>query len=201
MCLSCFLNSMWYFLLLIVVALFIVYTSIDRTIAYYVKPSSIDPTFVQQTIDIIEQSELKNKFKLKPVIGNADITIQLTKREDMDKWHDKKEYYPDGKEIKFSMTWQGPKSKPRIYIDDQNWLNGVEASKLTLPQYRQYVILHEFMHALGYDHQECNEKTAVNGVCPIMTQSTRGCGSYKCGYTIKPADYTTKIKSHYRGIN
>ena len=54
------------------------------------------------------------------------------------------------------------------------------------------------MHALGYDHQKCDSNTAVNGVCPILYQATRGCpDGFKCGYEVLPVDYNDKISGSY----
>ena len=189
--------------LILVIILVVVITKIikPRQITYYVYDSTIDPTFAKDAKNIIAQSELTTKYNLLCVNDPraADITIKLKKRQEMDKWHEEdKQYYPDGRQIRFSLTWQGKEHKPRIYIDDQNWLNGVKESGLTLEQYKEYVIIHELMHGLGFDHQPCNETTAVNGVCPIMTQSTRGCPKgFRCGYKPLPADYTLKLDNRY----
>lgn len=191
------LSNSFYLVILIVIFVFIlVYT--NQTITYMVVPSAIDPNFTIQANHIIKTSSLYKKYNLREVNKDADITIYLTPRKDLDKWHKDKKFYPDGKEIRYSMTWQGKKHKPKIYIDDQNWLNGVKESELSLQDYRQYVILHELMHGLGYGHQECNQETANNGTCPIMYQSTVGCpDGFKCGKTPIEADFTKKLNERY----
>lgn len=186
---------------MILVIILVIIVVKPRSITYYVYDSVIDPDFAAKTKNIIRQSELTAKYNLHCVNDPsiADITIKLKKRQEMDKWHEEdKQYYPDGRQIRFSLTWQGEEHKPKIYIDDQNWLNGVKESGLTLEQYREYVIIHELMHGLGFDHQPCDANTAVNGVCPIMTQSTRGCPKgFRCGYKPLPADYSLKLDNRY----
>lgn len=79
------------------------------------------------------------------------------------------EKYPDGSTMHFSYTVQGIHSTPICYIDKTNWENGVKQSKLSVDEYKIYVINHEFGHALGMDHKDCE-----NGKCPVMYQMTRG---------------------------
>ena len=105
----------------------------------------------------------------------------------------KMQYDSENQPIYFSYTYNTTPRK--IIFDPGNWLFGVKRSGLTLNDYRNYVVRHEMLHALGYDHQECNEKTAVlvNGemVCPVMYQSTRGPpAGFVCGSEIQPVDYT-----------
>lgn len=170
---------------------------------YYVEESDIDSHFVERVRDIVA----KNKHKLKTPAGHtiqeasdkesANIHIYLKSRDEMNKLNTNKEYYSSGKVIWFSWTYQHP--NPTIFIDGGNWLNGVDASGLSLDEYREYVINHELMHALGYDHQKCNSSTASeDGVCPVMFQSTRGCPKgFKCGYIPTDVDYTSPIKGAY----
>jgi hypothetical protein len=165
-------------------------------ILYYI--DSADAEFISETKQILIESSINKTHRIAQTDNPsaADITIRLAPRAELDKYHKAEEKYPDGRPIRFSLTWQKP--KPHISIDDINWRYGVKESGLSLDQYRKYVIQHEFMHALGYDHQPCNEETAKNGTCPILYQSTRGCPSgYKCGYTITEADYGKKIPGSY----
>lgn len=188
-------------LVLFIMVIFIIWRMrMDNDISYYVHPSMIDRSFVTQVNNILNQSEWNKKYRLKEVtdIQDADISIKLADRKELDVWHDKPEYYPSGKQIRFSITTQNWDTKPKIYIDSGNWLNGVQESGLSLNDYRRYVILHEFGHGLGFDHQPCNKQTAVNGVCPVMYQSTRGCPSgFKCGSYVIPADYTKKLTPRF----
>ena len=169
---------------------------------YYIHQSIVDSNFKQEASNIIRNSELSIKFPLEEVKTHeeANIHMYLLPRAEMEaiKKQSDKEYekYPNGSNIYFSWTYQNP--TPIIYIDGDNWLYGVEQSGLTPEQYKTYVVLHEFMHALGYDHQKCNLDTAVDGVCPIMYQSTRGCPKgFKCGYSIIPSDYSKKINGSF----
>ena len=177
------------------------YNNNGKSITYYIKPSNLDSTFHKQASAIIKNSTIKQTHDILEVYNqDCDIFIELVPRNELSRFYTDKddiEFYPGTKDrIWFSFTTQNP--KPRIYIDGTNWLEGVKQSGLTLLQYRQYVILHEFMHGLGYDHQKCNKDTAVNGMCPVLYQSTRGCpDGFKCGYTVTMSDYADKINGSY----
>lgn len=187
-------------ILLCVVAAFVIYFIFyRREITYFIEPSNIDVSFAAQASSIMNNSPIRKSHNIKQVFDRnaADIQIMLAHRDELVRRANKVEYYPGTqKRIYFSYTWQSP--KPHVKIDHLNWLNGVAESRLTLQQYRQYVIQHEFMHALGYDHQPCNAETASNGVCPILYQSTRGCpAGFKCGYQVTQADYGKKLHNAY----
>ena len=187
-------------ILLLVLAGIILYFMLrDRSITYYIVPSLTNPEFTSETRTILTRSKITNRYTINEVTDKqlADIVIELRSRASLDKDHSKIEYYPGtDKPIRFSFTWQRP--KPYIAIDDVNWTYGVKESGLTLKEYRQYVIRHEFMHALGFDHQPCNEKTAVNGVCPVLYQATRGPPyGFRSGYDATDIDYTKKLDNPY----
>jgi hypothetical protein len=177
---------------------------IFKTYTYYIKESDIDPNFKQETREIMKNSKINNKYSIKETNDqfNADIMLELVDRNKLTTYQSKPKYYPGtSKMIRYSLTWQQnlfyPSAKPQPYcaIDSVNWLEGVPESGLTIRQYREYVIQHEFLHGLGYDHQECNANTAVNGVCPILYQSTVGCPKgFKCGYEVADIDYSKKIE-------
>jgi hypothetical protein len=163
---------------------------------YKIHNSNLDPNFSKKTSKIIKASRWNKSHNLREIPIESEeipkINVYLVPRKLLNKYHDGTEFYPDGRPIRFSITLT--KSHPEVFIDSNNWLYGVKDSGLTLEQYKEYVILHEFGHALGYDHQPCNEQTAVNGVCPVLYQSTRGCpDGYKCGYKITDYDYKTRI--------
>jgi hypothetical protein len=159
-------------------------------------PSSIDPTFTQHVRRIISNSNWNKMYKIIEVLNpsESNVTIKLSKRSELDKYHDEPEYYTNSnKQIRFSITEQAEDIKPRVYIDADNWIFGVAESGLTVEQYRQYVINHEFGHALGHDHLPCK-----NGVCPVMYQATRGCGTSKCTYTVSDRDlHGLKLNNKY----
>jgi hypothetical protein len=188
------------FLFLLVIVFLIIYNASHSNISYYIYPSQEDPSFQEQVRSILQNTKFQRNIRVSESSSaeHADIAIHLTSRAEMDKWHKEPQYYPSGKQIRFSITSQRTDAKPQIYIDAINWLYGVEESGLTPEQYRAYVIRHEFMHALGYEHQPCNADTAVNGVCPVLYQSTRGCPQgFQCGYQITPADYGSKLPFAY----
>ena len=192
-------NTIINLLLLLLVGIFLYYVSKFKDITYYIIPSKTNPEFVNETKEILKHSNINNKYSIKNVDNpsNADITIELRSRDSLTADHSKIEYYPGtDKQIRFSFTWQRP--KPYIAIDDMNWTYGVQESGLTLSEYRKYVIQHEFMHALGFDHQPCNKRTAKNGQCPILYQATRGPPSgFKSGIEVTDLDYTKKLRNPY----
>ena len=159
---------------------------------YYIHPSRIDPKFQDRVRRIMSQNQW-SRYNLHEATtpDAADMTIRLSRRARLDEWHRVKEYYPSGKEIRFSMTI----NMRRIYIDAENWLNGVPESGMTVTQYRQYVILHEVGHGLGYDHAPCDKKNSYMGTCPVMYQGTRGPPKgFKPGFNVTPVDYMYRIK-------
>jgi hypothetical protein len=167
-----------------------------KEFTYKIHNSKLDPNFAKKASQIIKDSKWNESHNIREISNDSEemskINVYLVERSFLDKYHDGKDFYPDGRPIRFSITLT--KNRPDVYIDGNNWLYGVKDSGLTLEQYKQYVILHEFGHALGYDHQPCNSSTAVNGVCPVLYQSTRGCPKgFKCGYQIVDADYTNLL--------
>jgi len=62
-----------------------------------------------------------------------------------------------------------------VYLNADRWFNGAPLSKLSLDDYRQYMVSHEIGHILGFEHEKCPCK---NCPAPIMMQQTRGIG--KC---------------------
>ena len=168
-------------------------------ITYYIVPSSTNLEFKPETRQILQTSLINTRYFIKETDNRdeADIVVELRSRDSLTKDHKKIEYYPGtNKQIRFSLTWQNP--RPYIAIDDQNWTYGVPESNLSISDYRKYVIRHEFMHALGYDHQPCNSATAVNGVCPVLYQATRGAPrGFKCGTEVAPVDFTKKMPHPY----
>ncbi len=172
-----------------------------------------DIAFKNEVNSILSKSGWLKKYKITETNDpdGATIVINLTERNDMDIFHTKPQYYPNGKQIRFSVTTQSSNEKPEIFIDKDNWMNGVPESGLTLSQYREYVINHEFGHGLGYDHQKCagmnkpeddkyyNSNKQV--LCPVMYQMTRGVPSGGIpNYKVTDKDFTERIRSRYLGI-
>jgi hypothetical protein len=62
-----------------------------------------------------------------------------------------------------------------MYLNSDRWFHGAAKSKLSLDDYRQYMVSHEIGHILGFDHEQCLCK---NCPAPIMMQQTKGIG--KC---------------------
>ena len=67
-----------------------------------------------------------------------------------------------------------------MYLNSERWMHGSKKSKLSLENYRQYMVSHEIGHILGFDHKPC---PCVGCKAPIMMQQTLGIG--KCLPNIK----------------
>lgn len=63
-----------------------------------------------------------------------------------------------------------------MYLNAERWMHGSASSKLSLENYRQYMVSHEIGHILGYDHETC---PCVGCAAPIMMQQTLGIGKCK----------------------
>jgi hypothetical protein len=135
---------------------------------YYVKPSNLDRNFQQVVKSIVDNNLFwkKKGFNLNYVLNkeDADFTIELRHRDKMPPYGN--DQYDNGKKIYFSLTID----RKLILIDHINW-QGVPESKLSVEEYKEYVILHEIGHAIGFDHIECSLK---NNKCNVMYQMTRG---------------------------
>ena len=59
----------------------------------------------------------------------------------------------------------------KIYLNSDKWFYGSKESKLSLEDYRQYMVSHEIGHILGYDHKKCPCRGCK---APIMMQQTLG---------------------------
>jgi hypothetical protein len=205
------------FVLLCAVCFIIAITFFDDIITrytpqyYYVHHSERYPTFQAECRNILERSAWKSYRTYAPASRPelANIHIYLKHESFMtEKYGRDIEYYYDrldqwgqprnptekkGRRIHFSTTYYTDPKRPIIYINEANWA-GCPESGLSLAEYREYVINHEFGHALGYDHQPCNAQTATDGRCPVMYQSTRGPPvGFLCGYQPTDVDHTKKL--------
>ena len=168
----------------------------SELVRVFIKPSATNPQFAEQCAAIINKTEFKSsnvtyEMVIITDINMATVTLEIGDRATMHA-DNEEEKDANGERIYFSYTYN--RHPRQIIFDPVNWSEGVPRSGLTTDLYRDYVVRHEMMHALGYAHQPCNETTAVNGVCPVMYQSTRGPPSgYTCGYEIQPVDYTKRL--------
>jgi len=77
---------------------------------------------------------------------------------------------------KFSGLSCADMTRKIIYINVKRWRRGSKGSKLTLDNYRTYLINHEMGHLLGRGHNKCGKgDTKV----PVMVQQTLGIGDCK----------------------
>ena len=106
----------------------------------------------------------KKGYFFEPVSMNQDVSIHLSSQSTIDK--------SCGLEGKLSCAELGGKT---IWLNSDRWYHGASKSKLTLDNYRQYMVSHEMGHILGYDHTEC---VCPGCPAPIMMQQTKGIG--KC---------------------
>lgn len=60
-----------------------------------------------------------------------------------------------------------------MYLNADRWFHGSAKSKLSLQDYRQYMVSHEIGHILGHEHKKCPCKHCP---APIMMQQTLGIG-------------------------
>jgi len=92
---------------------------------------------------------------------NYDFEIILTSAKNVKKY------------CKFSgLSCADPNSK-KIWINNSRWINGAKASKLSLKNYRIYLINHEIGHILGFSHT----KPIKNKKTEVMVQQTLGIGN------------------------
>jgi hypothetical protein len=99
-----------------------------------------------------------------PVPANGDVLIRLSSPETIQK------VCGDGS---LSCAEMGGK---RMYLNAHRWFHGASKSKLSLDNYRQYMVSHEIGHILGFDHEQC---PCVGCPAPIMMQQTNGIGQCK----------------------
>lgn len=103
-------------------------------------------------------------YSFKPVFSNEDIMIHLSSPDTI----------ADKCGLPKNLSCAELYGK-HVYINADRWYHGSKQSKLSLEDYRQYVISHEVGHVLGFEHEEC---PCVGCKAPVMLQQTLGIG--KC---------------------
>lgn len=107
----------------------------------------------------------KKGYFFMPVAAHGDVLIRLSSPETIMK--------TCGLSKGLSCAELGGKY---MYLNADRWFHGASKSKLSLDNYRQYMVSHEIGHILGFDHEECPCKGCP---APIMMQQTLGIGQCK----------------------
>lgn len=129
--------------------------------------------FVQTTEDTLNKSRINDYVDIYRVNSKreADIIIRLVTREEAIELIKKSKIVSmeDVKDNKFFSWVEYLKAKPEVNIDYEKWLKGSEINYgISLKKYRETLIQHEFLHALGYAHVNCNVNTKLGNKCPLM---------------------------------
>lgn len=101
-------------------------------------------------------------YFFEPAVHNPHVFIQLSSSETIDK--------TCGLSGDLSCAFLNGKN---MYLNAHRWFHGARESKLSLEDYRQYMISHEMGHILGKEHVKCPGKGRP---APIMLQQTLGIG-------------------------
>ncbi len=75
-----------------------------------------------------------------------------------------------------------------IWLNADRWMYGAPKSKLSLEEYRQYLVTHEMGHSLGYEHAKC----PGSGPVPVMVQQTLGIGACTPNTKVTEIDLRSK---------
>ena len=104
----------------------------------------------------------KKGYFFEPVSENADVFIRLSSPKTITE--------KCGLEGNLSCAEMNGKN---MYLNSDRWFHGAAKSKLSLDDYRQYMVSHEIGHILGFDHTHC---PCIDCPAPIMMQQTKGIG-------------------------
>tara|TARA_Y100000389_G_C17365178_1_gene465907 strand:- start:357 stop:863 length:507 start_codon:yes stop_codon:yes gene_type:complete len=115
-----------------------------------------------------ERGWVSKGYKFKQVHNNPKIEVYFKTNEEI------KEIFKGIARLHdLSVTDRG--SNPiKIYFNINNWENPPKAyeteSNNRLKQYREYLVQHEFGHAIGYNHHHYKKKYSN---CPVMLQQSK----------------------------
>uniref|UniRef100_A0A6C0CJR5 DUF3152 domain-containing protein n=1 Tax=viral metagenome TaxID=1070528 RepID=A0A6C0CJR5_9ZZZZ len=107
----------------------------------------------------------KKGYSFYPVTQNHDVLIRLSSDETIQSICG----------LESGLSCAELKGK-NIWLNADRWFHGSSKSKLSLDDYRQYMVSHEMGHILGYEHTTC---PCPGCRAPIMMQQTKGIGKCK----------------------
>lgn len=108
-------------------------------------------------------------YSFEPVSINEDVLIRISSPETIEKQCG----------VPANLSCAELRGK-HMYLNADRWYHGSKASKLSVPDYRQYMVSHEIGHILGFEHEQCPCRGCK---APIMMQQTLGIG--KCNPNTK----------------
>jgi len=142
----------------------------------FTSDSNYNFKYHSEIVDLILQDESRwNALNVKfvPFFKSSEPTTQTFYKRQADV----KIHLSNDKTIKKECGFEGLSCAMvgghNIFLNEKNWLKGSSKSKLSLENYRKYVLTHEMCHILGYLHEECSGK---GNKVSIMQQQTIGIG-------------------------
>lgn len=165
--------------------------------SYYIDSKFSD--FNDETQSILSKSRINEFVDIFRVysLKKADIIIRLVDREDAIELIRKSKVVgiEDIKNNTFFSWVEYTKNQPEVNIDYDKWTLGSDINYgLSLKDYRKTLIQHEFLHALGYAHVNCNKCTKFGNVCPLMFGPTK---TYKTNHIhnteVSSIDFTERL--------
>jgi hypothetical protein len=127
--------------------------------------------FVQTTEDTLKKSQINDFIDIYRVNSKreADILIRLVSREEAIELIKKSKIVSIEDNNTFFSWVEYLKAKPEVNIYYEKWMKGSEIDYgISVKKYRETLIQHEFLHALGYAHVKCNVNTKSGNKCPLM---------------------------------
>jgi hypothetical protein len=90
------------------------------------------------------------------------------------------------------------KTQNTAYINISRWAHGSAESRLTLRQYRKYVINHEVGHLLGLHHPDLSANNTNSNKCPNMAVQTDGMCDKSYRENVEPLPYEIELVKKFQ---